>query len=136
MPLILNYASSLLKITFAAIAISSCLMAQTKPATSQILPEVWGSLGFKDDDLSYGAGVKWIGFGVEIGTGTQGATGGDVLGFIPLPFVSPYVGLGIYSGDDTIAYSGGVHISPPGHFFFGAGYHSIRGINGQLGIKF
>jgi hypothetical protein len=119
-----------------AIAVSSSWSILTLPAASQVVPEIWGSIGSKDSDISYGAGVKWIGFGLEIGTGKEGATGGDVLGFLSLPIVSPYAGIGIYSGDDSVAFSGGIHISPPGHFFFGAGYHSIRGINGQLGIEF
>jgi hypothetical protein len=126
----------LMKYALTAIALCSSWMIVTPPAASQFVPEVWGSIGSKDSDLSYGAGVKWVGFGLEIGTGEDGATGGDFLGFLSLPFVSPYGGIGIYSGDDSVAFSGGIHISPPGHFFFGAGYHSIRGINGQLGIKF
>ncbi|HHP7231311.1 MAG TPA: hypothetical protein ACFCUY_10695, partial [Xenococcaceae cyanobacterium] len=102
----------------------------------QFLPEVWGTIGTQDDDISYGAGIKWAGFGLEVGTGEEGATGGDVLAFLTFPVVSPYVGLGIYSGDDTVAYSGGIHVYPDTRFFIGGGYHSIRGINGKLGFRF
>ncbi len=108
----------------------------TPPAYSQLLPEVWATVGTQDDDISYGAGVKWAGFGVEVGRGKEGATGGDFLAFFGFPVISPYVGLGIYSGDDTLAYSGGVHVYPGSRLFIGGGYHSIRGINGKLGFKF
>lgn len=117
MPSVANYARSIFKATFFSAAIAFCFSFRTLPAASQILPEVWGSLGSKDKDLSYAAGVKWVGVGVEIGTGAEGATGGDFLTFLNLPLVAPYLGLGIYSGDDTVAFSGGIHISPPGHFF-------------------
>lgn len=131
----LNSTKCFAKIAFYLSATALVLSSTLTPASSQILPEVWGTVGTQDDDISYGAGVKWAGFGVEVGTGKEGATGGDVLTFFTFPFVSPYVGLGIYSGDDTIAYSGGVHIYPGSRIFFGGGYHSIRGINGKLGFK-
>ncbi|MFM2312276.1 MAG: hypothetical protein RLZZ04_1552 [Cyanobacteriota bacterium] len=105
------------------------------PASSQILPEVWGTLGSVDDLVSYGAGVRFAGTGIEIGTGEEGATGADFLTFIGLPVVSPYLGLGYYTGDENIAYSVGAHLSA-GKIVVGAGYHSVRGINGQLGFKF
>jgi hypothetical protein len=105
------------------------------PASSQILPEVWGTIGSVDDLVSYGAGVKFTGIGLEVGTGEDGATGGDFLTFISFPVVSPYLGVGYYTGDETIAYSGGVHLSA-GKIVIGGGYHSVRGINGQLGFKF
>ena len=105
------------------------------PASSQVLPSFWGTVGSVDDLVSYGVGARFLGTGIEIGTGEEGATGGDFLTFIGFPVVSPYVGIGFYSGDETIAYSGGVHISPFTRFFFGAGYHSVRGVNGQLGFK-
>jgi len=35
-----------------------------------------------------------------------------------------------------IAVSGGLQVHPPGNVFVGVGYHSLRGVNGQLGIKF
>ncbi|MEN9518161.1 MAG: hypothetical protein RLZZ381_749 [Cyanobacteriota bacterium] len=105
------------------------------PASSQILPEVWGTIGSVDDLISYGAGVKFAGVGLEVGTGEDGATGGDFLTFISFPVVSPYLGVGYYTGDETVAYSGGVHLSA-GKIVIGGGYHSVRGINGQLGFKF
>ena len=104
------------------------------PASSQILPEVWATVGSVDDLVSYGAGVRFVGVGVEVGTGEEGATGGDILTFLSLPVVSPYVGLGYYSGDESVAYSGGVHLNV-GNLVVGGGYHSIRGVNGKLGFK-
>jgi len=38
--------------------------------------------------------------------------------------------------DFEVAYSGGVHVRLSESFFIGAGYHSIRGVNGQLGVRF
>ncbi len=105
------------------------------PASSQILPEVWGTVGSVDDLVSYGAGVRFAGAGIEIGTGEEGATGGDFLTFFSLPIVSPYIGLGYYSGDENIAYSGGLHLNAGSHIVIGAGYHSVRGVNGQLGFR-
>lgn len=107
------------------------------PASSQVLPEFWGTVGSVDDLVSYGVGARFLGTGLEIGTGEDGATGADVLTFIGLPVVSvsPYVGVGFYSGDETVAYSGGVHFGVGG-IVVGAGYHSIRGVNGKLGFQF
>jgi hypothetical protein len=113
--------------------IAVMLSLQVTPAAAQLIPEPWVTVGAKDGGISYGAGVKIFDIGAEIGN-NKGKTGVDLLKFISLPAVSPYVGLGIYSGE--VAYSGGVHFSPPGNTFFGVGYHSIRGINGQVGIKF
>ncbi|MGF1590058.1 MAG: hypothetical protein ACFCU7_12575 [Pleurocapsa sp.] len=106
------------------------------PASSQILPEVWGTIGSVDDLISYGAGVRFAGTGIEIGTGEEGATGGDFLTFIGLPIVSPYLGIGYYSGDKNIAYSGGVHLNVGSRLVIGGGYHSVRGPNGKLGFRF
>jgi hypothetical protein len=106
---------------------------QVTPAAAQLIPEPWVTVGAKDGGISYGAGVRIFDLGAEIGN-NKGKTGVDLLKFISLPAVSPYVGLGIYGSD--VAYSGGVQFSPPGNTFFGVGYHSIRGINGQVGIKF
>ena len=106
------------------------------PASSQILPEVWGTVGSVDDLVSYGAGVRFASTGIEIGTGEEGATGGDFLTFFSLPIVSPYIGLGYYSGDENIAFSGGLHLNAGSHIVIGAGYHSVRGVNGQLGFRF
>ncbi len=108
---------------------------QVTPATAQLVPEPWVTVGSKDSSLTYSAGVRFFDLGAEIGTGPKGVTGVDALKFFSLPFVVPYAGLGLY-GDKGIAYSGGVQFTPPGNIFYGVGYHSIRGINGQLGIKF
>jgi|GEM_PF-433362 len=133
---LLNITRSRLKtISISSIAISCLMLGNIAPAYSQIKPEVWGSVGTKDDDISYAGGVKWAGFALEVGT-RDDAVGGDFLTFFPVPFVSPYLGLGVYSGDETIAYSGGAHLYPGDNIFVGAGYHSIRGINGKLGFKF
>ena len=130
--MMLNFAKITVYLASTALVLSGTLT----PAHSQVLPEVWGTVGTKDDDISYGVGTKWAGFGLEVGTGEEGATGGDFLVFFAFPVISPYVGLGLYSGDDTVAYSGGVHLYPANsRFFFGGGYHSIRGINGKLGFK-
>jgi len=104
------------------------------PISAQLIPEPWVTVGSKDSTFTYGVGVKIFDLGAEIGTGSGGSTGVDLLKFFSLPFVSPYAGLGIYG--EGIAYSGGVHFTPPGNTFFGVGYHSVRGINGQIGIKF
>ena len=130
-----NHQKYLLKSLTTALSTACLTLGIATSASSQILPEVWGSLGTKDDDISYAGGVKWSGFAVEVGTGAEGATGGDLLAFFPVPIVSPYVGVGAYSGDEVFAYSGGVHFST-GRIIIGAGYHSLRGINGKLGFKF
>ena len=49
------------------------------PVRSQILPEVWATVGSADDSISYGAGARFAGVGVEVGTGEDGATGADLL---------------------------------------------------------
>ena len=105
------------------------------PASSQILPEVWATVGSVDDLVSYGAGFRFAGTALEVGTGEDGATGADFLTFVPLPIVSPYIGIGYYSGDESVAYSGGIHISAGKFLMIGGGYHSVRGINGKLGFR-
>jgi hypothetical protein len=107
---------------------------QVAPATAQLIPEPWVTVGSKDSAVTYSAGVRFFDLGAEIGTGPKGVTGFDALKFFSLPFVVPYAGVGYY--DKGLAYSGGVQFTPPGNMFYGVGYHSIRGINGQLGIKF
>jgi hypothetical protein len=108
---------------------------QVAPAAAQLVPEPWVTVGGKDGSVTYGAGVKIFDLGAEIGRGPNSVSGVDILKFFSFPAVSPYVGLGIY-GDRGVAYSGGVHLSPPGNIFFGLGYHSIRGVNGNVGFKF
>ena len=122
--------------TFVTSILTACMsVVWANPANSQLLPEVWATVGSVDDLISYGAGVRSVGTGIEIGTGEEGATGGDFLTFISLPVVSPYVGIGYYTGDETIAYSGGVHLGTD-RLVIGGGYHSVRGFNGKLGFKF
>lgn len=116
--------------TVGAITVSS-------PASAQFLPQAWGAVGYADEDITFAVGGKWISYGVEVGLGEDEVVGVDVLRFLTSPGVSPYVGVGLYSGNDVFAYSGGVHYTPRNaNIFVGAGYHSIRGINGQLGIRF
>ena len=122
---------------FLAMPMAACISTVcATTASSQILPEVWATVGSVDDLVSYGAGVRFVGTGIEVGTGEDGATGGDFLTFINLPVISPYVGRGYYSGDENIAYSGGAHLNFGNRLVVGAGYHSIRGINGKLGLRF
>ncbi|AFZ51798.1 hypothetical protein [Dactylococcopsis salina] len=106
-------------------------------AASQLTPQGWGAVGVEDSDVSYSLGVRWFDFGVELGGREDGATGVDVLKFVSFPLLSPYVGVGLYSdAEDDVAISGGLQVRPPGNVFVGVGYHSVRGVNGQLGIKF
>jgi hypothetical protein len=120
----------------AFLSITATTLSIAVPASAQLIPQPWVTIGSKDSAITYGAGVRIFDLGAEIGTGPNGATGVDVLKFISLPLVSPYVGLGLYSGKESIAYSGGVQFAPPGNISYGVGYHSIRGINGQIGIHF
>ena len=105
-------------------------------ASAQLIPQPWVSVGGKDGDVTYAVGARALDLGVELGVGPDGATGVDVLKFISLPVISPYVGVGYYSEDKGVAVSGGVQVSASKHIFVGAGYNSVRGLNGQLGIKF
>jgi hypothetical protein len=112
-------------------------ISSQQPAASQVTPQPWGSIGIEDSEITYAIGGRWFDFGVEFGGREDGATGVDVLKFVSFPVVSPYLGLGFYSdADNDIAISGGLQVHPPGNIFVGAGYHSVRGVNGQLGIKF
>ncbi len=131
----LNPTKCFAKIAFCLSATALVLSSTLAPASSQVVPEVWGILGVEDDDLTFGAGTRWTRFGLEIGVGEEGAVGADFLTFFPLSAFSPYVGLGIYSEDQTLAFSGGVHYYPGSRIFFGAGYHTVRGINGKVGFK-
>jgi len=113
----------------------SCLFAP-RQVSAQIIPRPWASVGAKDSDVTYSVGARFLGFGVEVGAGPDGAAGVDVLKFINLPLISPYVGLGVYSADKGVAFSGGVQVSTFNNLFLGLGYNSVRGVNGQLGIRF
>ncbi|WP_414529845.1 hypothetical protein [Nodularia chucula] len=105
-------------------------------ASAQFLPQPWVSIGEKDGDVTYAVGIRALDFGVELGRGPDGATGADVLKFISLPVISPYVGVGWYSEDKGVAFSGGVQVGAGDNVFIGGGYNSVRGVNGQLGIRF
>lgn len=124
------------------IAIASAMMLTAKPATAQLIPQPWVSLGIQDSELTYAVGVRALGFGAELGISNENAVGVDLMKFVNPPFISlisGYVGAGLYeeanSDSSEFAYSAGVQIRPDGNFFFGAGYHNIRGVNGQIGIK-
>ncbi len=105
-------------------------------ASAQIVPQGWASVGGKDGDVTYSVGARALNFGAELGFGPDGSTGVDVLKFIPLPVVSPYVGVGLYSADKGVAVSGGVQVGATDNIFVGAGYNSVRGFNGQFGVRF
>jgi opacity protein-like surface antigen len=105
-------------------------------ASAQIVPQPWISVGGKDGDVTYGVGARALSLGAELGVGPDGAVGVDILKFINAPVVSPYVGLGYYSDDKGVAVSGGVQVGATDNLFVGAGYNSVRGFNGQLGIRF
>lgn len=105
-------------------------------AQAQLVPQPWVSVGVEDSDATFSVGAKFVGFGVELGFAPDGETGVDVLKFIDLPVVSPYVGIGLYSGDEDVAVSGGVQVGASDNLFLGVGYNSVRGVNGQIGIRF
>lgn len=105
-------------------------------ASAQVIPQPWVSVGAKDGDTTYAVGARALNLGVELGSGPDGSTGVDVLKFISLPVISPYVGVGYYSEDKGVALSGGVQVGAGDRFFIGGGYNSVRGVNGQLGIRF
>lgn len=103
---------------------------------AQLVPQPWVSVGGDDGDVTFSVGARIIGLGVELGFGPNDSTGVDVLKFINLPVVDPYVGVGYYSDDEDFAVSGGVQIDAADNVFVGVGYNSVRGFNGQVGIKF
>lgn len=119
------------------IASITCLtLLSPKQANAQLLPQPWVSVGAEDSDVTFSIGAKIVGIGVELGFGPDGATGVDVLKFFNLPVISPYIGLGLYSDDEDIAVSGGVQVGASDNLFLGVGYNSVRGVNGQVGIRF
>jgi hypothetical protein len=105
-------------------------------AKAQLIPQPWVSVGSSEGDVTYSVGARALDLGAELGFGPDGSTGVDVLKFLSLPFVSPYVGLGYYSEDKGVAFSGGVQVRASNNLFVGGGYNSVRGFNGQLGIRF
>jgi hypothetical protein len=52
-------------------------------------------VGAKDGDVTYAVGPKALSLGVQVG-GAYAATGVDVLKFIKLAVIYPYVGVGYY----------------------------------------
>jgi len=74
-----------------------------KPASSQMTPQPWGSVGVEDNEISYSIGARWFDFGVELGGRETGATGVDVLKFVSLPVLSPYIGVGFHRECDENA---------------------------------
>jgi opacity protein-like surface antigen len=122
------------KTLFASVSLLALLAPQS--AHAQLIPQPWVSVGSKDGDITYSVGARALSVGAEFGVGPDGAVGVDVLKFINLPVISPYVGLGYYSEDKGVAFSGGVQTRATDNVFVGVGYNSVRGINGQLGIRF
>jgi hypothetical protein len=105
-------------------------------ASAQIIPQPWVSVGGNEDEITYAIGARALNLGVEVGNGPDDSVGFDVLKFVNVPVVSPYIGLGWYSEDKGVAVSGGVQVNTNQNVFVGAGYNSVRGFNGQLGVKF
>lgn len=125
---------SVLKTLIASLSLFSFLAPATVQA--QIVPRPWVSVGSQEGDVTFSVGARAVGLGVELGRGPDESTGVDVLKFINLPVIAPYVGVGYYSEDKGFAYSGGVQLNSSDNIFLGAGYNSVRGINGQVGFKF
>jgi opacity protein-like surface antigen len=120
------------------LVVSLSLFALIAPqrAHAQLIPQPWVSVGSQDGDVTYSVGARAFDFGAELGFGPDGSTGVDVLRFVSLPIISPYVGVGYYSADKGLAVSGGVQVGATENIFLGVGYNTVRGINGQLGIRF
>ena len=112
------------------------ILSVPKQAKAQLIPQPWVSVGAKDDEVTYAIGARAFDFGVELGRGPDDSTGVDVLKFFSLPVISPYGGVGLYSADKGVSWSGGVQVNTADNVFVGVGYNSVRGVNGQLGIKF
>ncbi|NEP02179.1 MAG: hypothetical protein F6K58_26690 [Symploca sp. SIO2E9] len=132
--------TSILKNTiFCAIFAPVLVALATEQATAQLLPQPWVSVGGREGETTFSAGVRAFNLGLEFGLGTDDSTGVDGLAFFNLPFlnqISPYLGLGFYSEDEGVAVSGGVQLNPGKNLVIGVGYHSIRGLNGQVGLRF
>jgi hypothetical protein len=112
------------------------LLCVPQRADAQIVPRPWVSVGSQEGDMTYAVGARALNLGAELGAGPDGSVGVDLLKFLSLPVISPYLGVGYYTEDKGIALSGGVQVSATDNVFVGLGYNSVRGINGQLGIKF
>ncbi len=118
------------------VAVSLVALLAPSRVNSQLIPQPWVSVGVNDSEATFAVGARAVNWGVELGKGEDGATGVDVLKFIRVPVVSPYVGLGLYSADKGVAFSGGVQVGATDNIFVGVGYNTIRGINGQVGVRF
>ncbi|PPS41172.1 hypothetical protein B1A85_17815 [Chroococcidiopsis sp. TS-821] len=112
------------------------VLAAPHPVNAQIIPQPWVSVGGREGDVTFSVGARAFDFGVELGRGPNGASGVDVLRFLSLPVISPYVGIGLYSEDQGIALSGGLQVNTANNLVVGVGYNSVRGVNGQVGIRF
>jgi len=126
-------------ILFSTTLVASLALIPAGEAAAQLIPQPWVSVGSRNSETTFSIGARALNFGVEFGLGTEDSTGVDGLAFVNLPLidqVSPYVGLGIYSEDQGVAVSGGVQVNPTDNLILGAGYHSIRGVNGQVGFRF
>jgi opacity protein-like surface antigen len=128
-----------LGLTCGSAALMALLSTWASPSSAQLIPQPWGSVGVRNDETTFSVGVRALDLGVELGSGTENSVGVDVLTFFNIPLtqrrVSPYLGVGFYSEDQGIAVSGGVQANPADRLMLGVGYHSIRGINGQVGIR-
>ncbi len=120
----------------------STLILAPSSAKAQLLPQPWVSVGVQESEPTFSVGVRGLGLGLELGLTDESAVGIDVMKFLSPPLIgeiSGYVGVGLYNNSNSsgqeFAYSAGVQIRPDGNFFFGAGYHNLRGINGQIGFK-
>ncbi len=122
------------RIAIASVALLSGFMPIQ--AKAQLIPQPWASVGVEDSEATFSVGAKVVGWGIELGFGPDDSTGVDVLKFLNLPVVSPYVGLGFYSDDEDVAVSGGIQVGAADNLFLGVGYNSVRGVNGQVGIRF
>ncbi|WP_088240255.1 hypothetical protein [Calothrix rhizosoleniae] len=120
----------------AIVSVGLLFLHAPQRADAQIVPRPWVSVGSQEGDVTYAVGARALGVGAELGAGPDGSVGVDLLKFINLPVLSPYLGVGYYTEDKGVAVSGGVQVSATDNLFVGVGYNSIRGINGQLGIKF
>lgn len=117
---------------------TSALLVLATPnlAHAQLIPQPWVSVGGKDGDVTFSVGARVFDLGVELGRGPEGSSGVDVLKFLGLPVISPYVGIGLYSEEQGIALSGGLQVNTANNLVVGVGYNSVRGVNGQVGIRF
>jgi len=112
------------------------VLAAPTPVNAQLIPQPWVSVGGRDGDVTFSVGARVFDLGVELGRGPDSSSGVDVLKFFGLPVISPYVGIGLYSDDQGIALSGGLQVDTASNLVVGVGYNSVRGVNGQVGIRF